>query len=292
MTLKPPGSGPSSRFDMAEGVLFICATPIGNLGDASPRLRDTLATVDVVYAEDTRRTAKLLSHLGVQVPVISLFTGNEMERSQRLVGEVASGRRVALVSDAGTPAVSDPGAPAVAMALDRGLTVRIIPGPSAVTSALAVSGLGADRFVFEGFLPRRGGQRRERLESICSEERPVVLFVTPHRAAQDLSDLADRCGAERRVVVTRELTKVHEEVWSGTLAESAKRFGGEVKGELTLVLAPATRAAVSEEAAIAEARRLVDEGVSTAEAARRAARSGGVSRRLVYQALIEDQDRS
>ncbi|MGH8945294.1 MAG: 16S rRNA (cytidine(1402)-2'-O)-methyltransferase [Acidimicrobiia bacterium] len=277
---------------MAEGVLFVCATPIGNLGDVSDRLRETLGSVDVVYAEDTRRTAKLLSFLGVDVPVLSLFAGNEMERSERLVDEVSTGRRVALVSDAGTPAVSDPGASAVAMALDRGLTVRVVPGPSAVTAALAISGLGGDRFVFEGFLPRKGRERRRRLESICGEERPVVLFVTPHRAAQDLSDLANSCGEERRVVVTRELTKLHEEVWSGTLAGSMERFGGEVKGELTVVLASADRARASAEAAIAEGRRLVAEGASTAEAARRAARFGGVPRRTVYQALIDDQEPS
>ena len=277
---------------MAEGVLFVCATPIGNLGDISERLRETLGSVDVVYAEDTRRTGKLLSHLGVDVPLLSLFAGNEMERSERLVGEVSQGRRVALVSDAGTPAVSDPGAPAVAMALERGLTVRVVPGPSAVTAALAVSGLGGDRFVFEGFLPRKGRERQRRIESICGEERPVVLFVTPHRAAQDLSDLAISCGEERRVVVTRELTKLHEEVWSGTLGGSLERFGEEVKGELTVVLAPADRARASAEAAIAEGRRLLAEGASTAEAARRAARVGGVPRRMVYQALIDDQEPS
>ena len=277
---------------MAEGVLFVCATPIGNLGDISQRLRETLGSVDVVYAEDTRRTGKLLSHLGVDVPLLSLFAGNEMERSERLVGEVSQGRRVALVSDAGTPAVSDPGAPAVAMALERGLTVRVVPGPSAVTAALAVSGLGGDRFVFEGFLPRKGRERQTRIESICGEECPVVLFVTPHRAAQDLSDLAISCGEERRVVVTRELTKLHEEVWSGTLGGSLERFGEEVKGELTVVLAPADRARASAEAAIAEGRRLLAEGASTAEAARRAARVGGVPRRMVYQALIDDQEPS
>lgn len=277
---------------MAEGVLFVCATPIGNLGDVSPRLEETLATVDLVYAEDTRRTAKLLSHLGIEAKVVSLFAGNEVERSERLVAEVSAGRRVALVTDAGTPAVSDPGALAVAMALDRGLTVTVVPGPSAVTAALAVSGMGGDRFVFEGFLPRKGAEREQRLRSICADSRPVVVFVSPHRASQDLSDLADSCGARRRVVVARELTKLHEEIWSGTLAAALERFGDEVKGELTVVIAPADPSPVSEEAVIAEARRMVEEGVSVSEAARRASRSGGVSRRLVYEALIEDQELS
>jgi 16S rRNA (cytidine1402-2'-O)-methyltransferase len=277
---------------MSEGALYVCATPIGNLGDISERLTKTLSSVDVVYAEDTRRTAKLLSHLGIGKPVVSLFSGNEMERSERLVGELEAGRRVALVSDAGTPGVSDPGAAAVAMALDRGLTVRVVPGPSAVTAAIALSGLGGDRFVFEGFLPRRGEEREERLEAMSREERPVVLFVTPHRFGQDLSDLARVCGADRRVTIARELTKLHEEVWSGSLGEGLDRFGDEVKGELTVVLAPAPPAAVSDDDVIEEARRMVAGGMSRSEAARVAASAGGVSRRVVYQALIGDQEPS
>jgi 16S rRNA (cytidine1402-2'-O)-methyltransferase len=258
----------------------------------TPRLKETLASVDVIYAEDTRRTAKLLSHLGIEATVVSLFSGNEAERSERLIGQVSAGQDVALVTDAGTPAVSDPGALAVEMALDRGLTVRVVPGPSAVTAALAVSGMGGDRFVFEGFLPRKGVARERRLESIRSEPRPMVLFVSPHRAGQDLSDLALSCGAERRVVVARELTKLHEEVWSGTLAASLERFGDDVKGELTLIISPADPVEPPEESVIADARRMVDDGISVSEAARRASRSGGVSRRRVYQALIEDQERS
>lgn len=277
---------------MSEGVLYVCATPIGNLGDISQRLADTLGSVDAVYAEDTRRTAKLLSHLGIAKPVVSLFSGNEMERSERLVGELEAGRRVALVSDAGTPGVSDPGATAVAMALERGLPVRVVPGPSAVTAAIALSGLGGDRFVFEGFLPRRGGERERRLAALSDEERPVVLFVAPHRFVQDLSDLARVCGTDRRVTIARELTKLHEEVWSGSLDDGLDRFGDQVRGELTVVLAPAPPAAVSDTDAIEEARRMVAEGMTLSEAARVAARSGGVSRRVVYQALIGDQDPS
>lgn len=277
---------------MPEGVLFVCATPIGNLGDVSERLRATLDEVDVVYAEDTRRTAKLLRHLGVEAPLHSLFEGNEMERSKRLVEDVHSGLKVALVSDAGTPAISDPGAVAVRMALEGGLPVSVIPGPSAVTAALAASGFGGDRFVFEGFLPRKGADRSRRLEGLCREERPVVLFVTPHRAGSDFADLAERCGAERGVVVCRELTKLHEEVWSGSLGDAAARFGSNVRGELTVVLGPGSPIQPSESAFIEKARRLVAEGVSVSEAARRVSEAGGVSRRLVYQTLLEDQDLS
>ncbi|MBW3667323.1 MAG: 16S rRNA (cytidine(1402)-2'-O)-methyltransferase, partial [Actinobacteria bacterium] len=164
---------------MAEGVLSVCATPIGNLGDVSDRLRETLAEADVVYAEDTRRAGKLLRHLAVEAPLHSLFEGNEMERSQRLVADVASGLRVALISDAGTPVISDPGAAAVRMSLDRGLTVTVIPGPSAVTAAMALSGFVGDRFSFEGFLPRKGKEREQVLRAIGAADRPVVLFVSP-----------------------------------------------------------------------------------------------------------------
>ncbi|MBW3666881.1 MAG: 16S rRNA (cytidine(1402)-2'-O)-methyltransferase, partial [Actinobacteria bacterium] len=260
--------------------------------DVSERLRQTLAEADVVYAEDTRRAGKLLRHLGVEAPLHSLFEGNEMERSQRLVADVASGLRVALISDAGTPVISDPGAAAVRMSLDRGLTVTVIPGPSAVTAAMALSGFAGERFSFEGFLPRKGKDREQRLRAIGAADRPVVLFVSPYRAGQDLTDLARVCGSDRRVMVGRELTKLHEEVWAGALRDAAARFGPGVKGELTVVIGPGEPDGSSESGSIEEARRLVAGGMSVSEAARRAAEISGVSRRLIYQALIEDQETS
>ena len=277
---------------MAEGALFVCATPIGNLGDVSARLRQTLEEADLVYAEDTRRAGKLLRHLGVEVPVHSLFEGNEMERSQRLVDDVASGMRVALISDAGTPVVSDPGAAAVRLALDRGLVVTVIPGPSAVTAALALSGFVGDRFSFEGFLPRRGKERERRLEAIGSSDRPVVLFVTPHRVGQDLADLVRACGPRRRVTVGRELTKLHEEVWAGDLQGAMAKFSSGAKGELTMVVGPSEPNESSTSESIEEARGLVAAGMSVSEAARQVAESSGVSRRLIYQSLIDDQGTS
>lgn len=272
---------------MSDGQLFVCATPIGNLGDVSDRLRVTLSSVDVVYAEDTRRVAKLLAHLGVTVAVRSLFKGNERSRSEELVRALAEGKSVALVSDAGVPAVSDPGALGVGLARDAGYQVTVIPGPSAVTTALALSGFPADRFVFEGYLPRRGVLRRERLMAIATDDRTTVLFASPKRLADDLLAMRETMGDERLVAVTRELTKLHEEVWIGPLSEALLRWQGEVRGEVTIVVSPGGAATPSLEEAMAIARGLVAEGVSVSEASRRASSETGVSRRDVYQALVE-----
>lgn len=273
---------------MAEGRLYVCATPIGNLGDVSRRLAETLDLVDVVYAEDTRRTGILLRHLGVNPQIRSLFVGNERTRTEELIEEVMSGRQVALVSDAGTPTVSDPGAEAVRRALDEGLAVTVIPGPSAVTAALALSGFAGDRFAFEGFLPRKGRERKDRLSRIAREDRPVVVFASPHRLGADLADLSAALGEGRAIVVARELTKVHEEVWAGSLGEAVERWGAEVKGEVTIVVAPATPAPGEGDEAVERARALIDEGLSASDAARQAARETGVSRRSIYQRLVDD----
>lgn len=277
---------------MSEGRLYVCATPIGNLGDISDRLREVLNSVDVVYAEDTRRTGKLLGHIGAHPRVRSLFAGNEKSRTERLLADLADGASVALVSDAGMPTVSDPGAGAIRMARERGVSVTVIPGPSAVTTALALSGFGGDRFSFEGFLPRRGKERSARLQAISGDDRAVVLFASPRRVTADLGDLLNTLGADRLVAVTRELTKLHEEVWVGTLEEAVPRWSGEQKGEFTLVLEPGRPVEPSPDEAIIIARQMVAEGVSPSEAARNAAREVGVSRRVVYETLLEDQGRS
>jgi 16S rRNA (cytidine1402-2'-O)-methyltransferase len=276
------------------GRLLICATPIGNLGDVSERLRDTLDGADVIYAEDTRRTAKLLSHLGLSTRVRSLFVGNEATRTSELLEDLHEGRIVALVSDAGTPTVSDPGADAVRLALEAGFEVSVVPGPSAVVAAVALAGFGGDRFVFDGFLPRKGPERVRRLERIAAEDRPVVLFASPNRLGDDLRNLSEALGAERGIAVLRELTKRHEETWAGTLAGAVERWGGSqpTKGEVTLVIAPSTVAPHTLEEAIGEALTLVTEGSPPSEAARRTARSTGLSRRAIYEALLERQVRS
>lgn len=274
---------------MPEGRLVVCATPIGNLGDISERLRNTLASADVIYAEDTRRTAKLLRHLVINVPLVSMFSGNEKERTAKLVAAVESGQNVVLVSDAGMPTVSDPGAVAVRAVRAAGLHVSVVPGPSAVTAALALSGFGGDRFAFEGFLPRKGRARAVRLAALADEERVVVLFASPNRLSTDLGDLAVACGGERYVAVVRELTKLHEECWVGSLADSVDYWVEDVRGEITLVLAPAALPKPSLGEAIERAREIVAGGGSVRMSARRVAEEMGVSRREVYEALLADR---
>lgn len=277
---------------MTTGRLLVCATPIGNLGDISERTRNVLSSADVIYAEDTRRTSKLLRHLVINVDLVSLFTGNEKARTEQLVESVRSGQTVVLVSDAGMPVISDPGAAAVRAVREAGYPVSVVPGPSAVTTAVALSGFGGDRFVFEGFLPRKGRERAERLEAIGHEPRTVVLFASPNRLADDLADLSEACGPSREVAVTRELTKLHEESWVGSLGESVERWSGEVKGEVTLVLGPVEPEPPSIEEAIQRARALVGRGTSVRQAARQISTETGVSRREIYEALLADQESS
>jgi 16S rRNA (cytidine1402-2'-O)-methyltransferase len=275
------------------GRLLICATPIGNLGDVSERLGDSLRACDVVFAEDTRRTATLLQHVGASPPVRSLFVGNETARTGELLAALDEGLTVALVTDAGMPAVSDPGAEAVSRARAGGHEVTVVPGPSAVTAAVALAGFGGDRFVFEGFLPRKGRERTERLARIAGDDRPVVLFVSPHRLVADLESIADATGPDRKIAVTRELTKLHEEVWVGRIDNAVEHWSGrEARGEFTVVLAPAPVQPPSLDSAVEEARGLVAHGATPSEAARRVATATGASRRQIYQVLIGDQERS
>jgi len=277
---------------MSTGRLTICATPIGNLGDISERLRNVLAGADVVFAEDTRRTAKLLSHLVIAVNVISHFAGNEQSRTAEIVAAVESGQSVVVVSDAGMPTISDPGAAAVRAVRKAGYQVTVVPGPSAVTTAVALSGFAGDRFVFEGFLPRKGKVRSQRLAAIGTESRAVVLFNSPNRLAEDLADLADVCGAGREVAVMRELTKLHEECWVGPLVAAVERWKDPVKGEVTVVLAPVEEEPPSIDDAIDQARGLVAEGATLSDAARGTSAATGVSRRAIYEALLDDHESS
>lgn len=275
------------------GRLILCATPIGNLADVSERLRATLAEADVIYAEDTRRTSGLLNHIGVSQPTRSLFIGNEETRTEELLRSVTEGKTVALVTDAGMPGISDPGANAVRRVREAGFAVTVVPGPSAVTTAVALAGFEGEGFVFEGFLPKKGKARSERLKRIAVEERPVVVFVSPHRFVADLTDLAATSAEGRQIVVTRELTKLHEEVWSGTIAGAIREWSERVpKGEFTIVLAPAEPSVVSAEEASAQARLLVAGGATPSDAAREVARATGVPRRQIYEGLLGSQDRS
>jgi 16S rRNA (cytidine1402-2'-O)-methyltransferase len=267
----------------------VCSTPIGNLGDISRRLAETLSTVDIVYAEDTRRVAKLLNHLGVKVRTRSLFAGNEMERSGELVEELRSGLSVALVSDAGMPTISDPGSEAVRLARAAGMEVTAIPGPSSVTMSLALSGFSGERFVFEGFLPKRGQERHNRIAGAAREKRPVVWFMSPHRLIDDLRDILSVVGPQRPISINRELTKIHEEVWVGSIGEAVDFWGSQVaRGEFTMVMGPAETVAIDLTTAVAEARLLVTSGTSLSEAARIVSENLGLSRRDIYQTLLED----
>jgi 16S rRNA (cytidine1402-2'-O)-methyltransferase len=274
---------------MSEGRLYVCGTPIGNLEDVSDRLRSVLGEVGIVYAEDTRRTGKLLSRIGVSVPVRSLFAGNEKERTAEMLERLAAGADVAYVTDAGMPALSDPGAWVVRAAREAGHPVTVVAGPSAVTSALTASGFAADRFVFEGFLPRGGVERRGRIASIADDERTTVVFVSPHRIGADLADLAAALGADRQVAIAREMTKLHEEVWVGPISGAAERFGENVKGEVTVVIEGRPPRAPDPDQAVAKARSMVEGGVSPSDASRRVADQTGVSRRLIYQALLDQE---
>jgi 16S rRNA (cytidine1402-2'-O)-methyltransferase len=267
----------------------LVATPIGNLGDLSPRAVVVLRDADVVCCEDTRRTRALLTAAGVAGAgrLVSLHAHNEAARIPQVLGWVAEGKRVAVVTDAGTPAVSDPGARLVAAVAAEGQTVTVVPGPSAVLAALVVSGLPTDRFCVEGFLPRKGGDRRRRLAAVASDERTTVVLEAPGRLVDTLGDLAEACG-DRPVAVVRELTKVHEEVWRGSLPEAVAEFAArQVRGEVVVVVggAPVAAPASNERVAEVVAERLAA-GDTPRQAAEAVAGALGVPRRRAYELAI------
>lgn len=271
---------------MTSGRLVLCAGPIGNLGDAPPRLAEELAGASIVYAEDTRRARTLLQHLGVDRPLRSYFVGNEAARAEELAERLRAGETVALLTDAGMPAIADPGISAVRAAIEAGAEVSAVPGPSAVTMAVAISGLPADRFVFEGFLPRKGRDRRERISVLAGEQRTIVLFSAPRRLVGDLEDLLATCG-DREVVVCREMTKLHEEVWRGSLAGAVEAWSDrEVRGEVTVVLGGASPTEPDLEAAIGLALQAVESGTPPSEAVKDVAARTGVRRRDLYEAVL------
>jgi 16S rRNA (cytidine1402-2'-O)-methyltransferase len=224
----------------AAGRLYVVATPIGNLGDFSPRAGDMLRTCSLIAAEDTRRTGTLLRHFGIATPTLSLHDHNERHRSPELVARMQAGESIALVSDAGTPAISDPGYELVGAAAAAGIEIVAIPGPCAAIAAVSIAALPTDRFCFEGFLPARGAARRARLESLCAEARTLVFYESPHRIVEALEDCRDSFGPERRAVVARELTKLHESLYRGSLAELCVRSRQDAdfaRGEIVLVIA-------------------------------------------------------
>ncbi len=273
------------------GTLHLVGTPIGNLGDVSRRAKETLARVDLVAAEDTRRARKLLSHLGVRVELTTLFEGNERARTETLLDVLRDGRDVAVISDAGMPGLSDPGYRLVRACAEEGIDVRVVPGPSAAIAALVVSGLPSDRFVFEGFLPKKDGERRARLEALATERRTIVLFESPRRVGATLQTIASTLGPDRPVSVARELTKVHEEVLRGTSGELARDLGGEeLRGEVVLVIGGATQGPAPELSELVdEAAELIRAGWKKREAAAEVARRHEVSTNTIYRALLDER---
>lgn len=272
------------------GTLYLVATPIGNLGDLSPRAADTLERADFIAAEDTRVTSKLLAHLGVKKSMTSYHEHNKAAAGLAILARLLSGESCALVTDAGTPAVSDPGEDLVRLCAQNGVPVQSIPGCCALVSALAVSGLPTSRFVFEGFLPVQRGQRRERLQSLVGEERTILFYEAPHRLRTTLDDLYAAFG-DRPLALCRELTKLHEETARTTLAQAAAYYGGqEPRGEYVLVVggaAPVEAGAVSLEEGVALVLERRKKGQRMKDAVRQVAADTGLSRNELYTAALQ-----
>ncbi len=269
------------------GVLYVVATPIGNLGDMTPRAVETLQGVDLIAAEDTRHSGRLLSHFGIGTPAIALHEHNERTQAPRLVARIAAGESLALISDAGTPLLSDPGFHLVRLAREQGIRVVPVPGASALMAALSVSGLPTDRFVFEGFLPAKSGPRRKRLQALAGETRTLIFYEAPHRVRATLEDMAAVVGKGRRAVLARELTKTFETVKDAPLAELATWVRDDTdqqKGEIVLLLAGAPAGEDGDDDS--EARRILAvllEELPLSQASVLAARITGLKKKQLYQ---------
>ena len=270
------------------GVLTLVATPIGNLGDLSPRAVEALSTADVVCCEDTRRTGSLLKHAGVRATALRrLDEHTEYDAIPDLLARLEAGHQIVIVSDAGTPGISDPGERVVAAAAAAGHTVTVVPGPVAGVAALVASGLPTGRFVFEGFLARKGRERDAQLAAIATESRTVVLYESPNRLGATLASLAERCGGDRRAVVARELTKLHEEIRRGTLTELAAWAGDGVKGEIVVVVEGASAPSeITDDAIVALLEKAVAAGSSRRDAVDRVVADTGARKRRVYDLSV------
>lgn len=282
---------------LEKGALYVVGTPIGNLGDFSPRAAETLAQADFIAAEDTRVTQKLLSHLGLHKPLLSYFEHNKLSRGEVILARLREGETCALVSDAGMPAVSDPGETLIAACAAENIPVYVVPGPTAAISALAVSGLPTGRFTFEGFLSMNKRSRREHLAQVEHETRTMIFYEAPHKLRRTLGDLAKLFGDERKIAVVRELTKIHEEVWRTTLAEAAAHYREqEPRGEYVLVIAGAETPVLAEEFSLEDgverARELVEGGSSASEAAKQAAKEMGLKKGEIYRELAGHSGRA
>lgn len=277
-----------NNYVQSPGTILLAATPIGKTDDASTRLVRAIEQANVIAAEDTRRLRGLCSRLGIEPGgrVLALHEHNENHKARALVETAATGQRVLLVSDAGMPTVSDPGYRVVQTAIAAGVRVSALPGPSAVLTALAVSGLPTDRFCFEGFLPRKGKERKHAIAQLVTEERTTIFFESPRRLHTTLVDLAAVCGKDRQAVVCRELTKTHEEILRGTLQELARATAGEVLGEITIVMAGAAPQVADPQDHVQTVLELMQEGMRLKDAAAQVARATGLRKNELYDAAL------
>jgi 16S rRNA (cytidine1402-2'-O)-methyltransferase len=271
------------------GTLYVVGTPIGNLGDISPRAVETLSSVDFIAAEDTRVTVRLLNHFGIKKPLVSYHDHNRFERGERILSRIVAGESCAVVSDAGMPAISDPGEDLVRLCHENGVQVVTVPGPSAVTTALALSGMDCGRFCFEGFLSVNNPGRREHLDELKNERRTMVFYEAPHKLAATLSDMYKAFG-DRKIALVRELTKIHEQVIHTTLSEASEMYAETPpKGEFVLIVAGAERVAeerMTLEQAVGLAREYAGEGMSASAAAKQAAEMSGYKKSEIYRAVV------
>ncbi len=271
------------------GTLFVVGTPIGNLGDISPRALETLGNCDFIAAEDTRVTLKLLNRFEIKKPMVSYFEHNRFERGPMIAERILSGESCALVTDAGMPAISDPGEDLVKLCIEKGIKVESVPGPCAFATALAISGMPSKRFTFEGFLPMEKSERRELIESLVDERRTMIFYEAPHKLAQTLKDLAKALG-DREIAIVRELTKIHEQVIKTTLCSAAEKYSEEqIKGELVLIIKGADapeKVQMTLEQAAEYARELIAKGEGKSDAAKLAAKESGLKKGDIYKLII------
>lgn len=274
------------------GELYVVGTPIGNLGDLSPRAVETLSSCDFIAAEDTRVTLKLLNHFGIKKPMVSYFEHNKRERGVMITDRILAGESCAIVTDAGMPAISDPGEDLVALCHERGIKVNAVPGPSALIAALALSGMHTGRFTFEGFLSVNKKSRRDHLASLKDEKRTMIFYEAPHKLANTLKDLAQFFG-DREITIVRELTKIHEQVIRTTLDHAVQEYGdGRLKGEIVLILAGAPegeQVAMTLDEAVQAAKEWMRGGDPPSLAAKKAAKAGGFTKGEIYKLLQEEE---
>ncbi len=271
------------------GIIYVVGTPIGNLSDLSDRAKRVLSEVDFIAAEDTRVTLKLLNHLGIKKPMISYFEHNKLQRGEEICARILGGESCAIVTDAGMPCISDPGEELIKQCAEKGIRTEVVPGPSAVISALCVSGLATGRFTFEGFLSVNKKSRKEHLEALLNETRTMIFYEAPHKLANTLKDFYDTFGV-RKLTIARELTKLHEEIIRTDTEEALRLYGdGSLKGEMVLVLEGATlkeEKVVTLEDAVSIAKKLIESGTKASEAAKEAAAVTGFKKNDIYRELI------